>query len=379
MIVVGLMSGTSADGTDAAVVQIKGAPPDLRWKLLHFHTSPHPEWLRRAVLEAADGRTGTVDKVCEVNVRLGEQFAVVALAAIEAAGLRPEQVQLIGSHGQTLWHAPDLGATLQVGEPAVIAERTGITVIGNFRARDMAAGGQGAPLVPFVDVLLLSDPNRARAAQNIGGIGNVTYLPATDNAVGEPFAFDTGPGNVLIDLAAAWATNGEASYDKDGAMAAQGKVDEELLAWLLQDAYLEKEPPKTTGRELYSAAYFQEIVGRGGKLGVAAEDLVATVTAFTARSIARAYRQFLPTMPAEVIVSGGGASNPTLMRMLGEGLAPAKVMTSDGFGLPSDAKEAIAFAILAYETWHGRPSNLPAATGAERAVVLGSFTPGRGR
>jgi anhydro-N-acetylmuramic acid kinase len=312
-----------------------------------------------------------------LNVQLAEQFAAAALAGMAAVGLRPEDVHLIGSHGQTVWHAPDLGATLQLGEAAVLAERTGIPVISNFRARDMAAGGQGAPLVAYVDVLLLTHPDRVRAAQNIGGIGNVTFLPPANQPDVTAFAFDTGPGNVLIDLTTALATDGRQQYDADGALAAQGMVDQALLEWLLAEPYLATRPPKTTGRELFTADLAQQIWQRGLAAGLGGSDIAATVTMFTAQSIAQAYRDFLPLPPIEVVVSGGGGLNHTLLKWLTEAVAPARVLLSDELGLSSEAKEAVAFAILAYESWHGRPGNLPAATGARRPVVLGDLTGGR--
>lgn len=434
MIVVGLMSGTSADGTDAAVVELWGAPPALGWKLLKHVAVPHPPDLRAEIFAAFRPETGTVDRLCRLNFSLGRAFADAALAVIAAAGLRPDQVDLIGSHGQTVWHIPagPDASTLQLGEPAVIAEVTGITTVSNFRTRDMAAGGQGAPLVPYLDQLLFAHPTLARAVQNIGGIANVTHLwpgsasaghaervydststaandqrsisrPAEDtlsDAARRPFAdvsprlacagkpaqgdmydpaviaFDTGPGNMLMDYAAGRATGGAWAYDRDGALAAQGRVDEALLAELLAEPYLKQPPPKTTGRELFGAQFGAGVWARAAAAGLAPCDIVATLTAFTARSIAQAYRDFLPRLPDEVIVSGGGARNPALMVLLRAELPAARVVTSDELGLPGDAKEAVAFAVLAYETWHGRPGNLPAATGARGAVVLGSITPG---
>lgn len=375
MIVVGLMSGTSADGTDVAVVDIDGAPPDLHWQLRHFYEVPHPPVLRQAILQAADAKTGAVDQLCILNVQLGEQFAAAALTGIRAAGLQPEQVQLIGSHGQTVWHAPEAGATLQIGETAVIAERTGIPVIGNFRARDMAAGGQGAPLVAYPDVLLLTHPTKIRAAQNIGGIGNVTFLPPASRPDLTPFAFDTGPGNVLMDYVATWFSNGKKTYDPNGEMAAQGQLDEALLEQLLREPYLQKRPPKTTGRELFSTSFAQQIWQKGMAAGKNPLDMMATLTAFSVQTIVQAYRDFLPLFPEEVIVSGGGAKNGTLMRDLAAALLPARLLPSDDVGIPTDAKEAMAFAILAYESFNGRSGNLPSATGARQPVILGNITP----
>ena len=383
MRIVGLISGTSADGIEAAVVEINGAPPELKWRLLkHLHIV-HSKTLRDEIVACFRPETGSVDRLCALNFAIGEAFARAALRAIESAGLTPSQVDLIGSHGQSLWHIPDgpNASTLQLGEPAVIVERTGITTISNFRTRDMAAGGQGAPLVPLLDVLLLSHPTLTRAAQNIGGIGNVTYLPPTtlpcdagEGRGGGPFAFDTGPGNMLIDYAARRATDGAWTFDRDGTLAAQGRVDDALLTELMTEPFLAQKPPKTTGPELFGAQYGAPVWERAKSRGLRNEDIIATMTAFTAHSIARSYRDFLPTRPDEVIVSGGGALNPVLMQMLRDQLAPARVLTSDDFGLPTEAKEAIAFAVLAYETWYSRPGNVPAATGARHPVILGNIT-----
>ena len=375
MIVIGLMSGTSADGIDAAVVQISGAPPTLKWKLVkHVHMNYAPE-LQSEILACCSPKTGTVDRICALNFAIGETFANAAIQSAQAAGLAMNQIELIGSHGQTIWHIPE-GSTLQVGEPAVIAERTGVTTVSNLRTRDMAAGGQGAPLVPYLDVLVLTHPTQVRAAQNIGGIGNVTFLPPASATNATAFAFDTGPGNMLIDDATRRATNGTQTYDRDGILGARGKIDAILLAELMTHSFLKMKPPKTTGREVYGAHFGGEAWARAKARNVRDEDIVTTMTAFTAESIMQAYRDFLPQMPDEIVVSGGGALNPTLMHMMRERLAPARIITSDEAGLPSEAKEAIAFAIMAYEAIHHRPGNLPAATGAKRAVILGNITPG---
>jgi len=379
MKVLGLMSGTSADGVDAAIVEIVGAPPDLTVELLYFTCVPFEPEVRQQIFALFDPATGTVERICHMNFALGELFAAAALQAIASAGLTPADIALIGSHGQTIYHAVDafspVKSTLQIGEAAVIARRTGITTVADFRVADVAAGGQGAPLVSYVDWLLLRHPQRTRAVQNIGGIANVTFLPASDDSSGV-LAFDTGPGNMLIDYAAGRATDGAWRCDRDGTLAARGQVDERLLAELMVHPYLQLPPPKTTGREQFGVQFGAEVWERAKTLGLRGEDIVATLTAFTAASIADAYRRFLPQILDEVILGGGGASNPTLVRMLREQLAPARLLTHEDLGFSSDAKEAMAFAVLAYEAIHGRPGNLPSCTGAAGRVVLGKIMPG---
>ncbi|MEN9245163.1 MAG: anhydro-N-acetylmuramic acid kinase [Thermostichales cyanobacterium SRBZ-1_bins_19] len=361
MRIVGLMAGTSADGIDVAIVDVFGIPPQLSWQLLHHETIAYEPALRQQILACCRG--GTVAEVCVLHGRLGEAFAAAALAGIHHAGLSPDGIDLIASHGQTVWHQPQDHATLQLGETAVIAERTGIPVIGNFRARDLAAGGQGAPLVAYADALLFRDPERVRAVQNIGGMANVTYLPAPDQPV---IAFDTGPGNVLIDAAVEHLTQGSWTYDEGGALGGQGRVDWDWVAERLRDPYFRQPPPKSTGREYW----------RWERLGLPVSvDSVATVTALTAASIVQAYRDFLPRLPDQVIVSGGGSRNRTLMGHLETMLAPIPVVSSDAVGLPSAAKEAVSFALLAYESYHRRPGTLASATGARHPVILGHLTP----
>jgi N-acetylmuramic acid 6-phosphate etherase len=392
MLVIGLMSGTSVDGIDAALMDLDAAPPHLRWRLVKHTHARYPAEVRSEVFACLRPEVGTVDRLCALNFALGRVFADAALRCIAEAGLRPSEVRLIGSHGQTVWHIPTgtAASTLQLGEPAVIAEITRIATIGNFRARDMAAGGQGAPLVAYVDCLLLSHPTLTRSALNVGGIANFTYLPAgasaftstststsaTSLALGAAFAFDTGPGNMLIDDAVRRATGGAVEFDRDGAIAARGHASDVLFEELMDHPYFAARPPKTTGREVFGTPFGERLWARGLELGLSGEDIVATATMLTAASIAHAHRAFVSRYPDEVIVSGGGARNTTLMRFLAEQLLPARVFPSDDVGMPAEAKEAMAFAVLAHETWHNRASNLPAATGASHPVVLGSLSPG---
>ncbi len=376
MLVVGLMSGTSADGVDAAVVDVNRREGGVQVSTLAAITVPYPAELRADVLAACSPSQGTIDRICRLNALLGEWFARAALAAINAAGLQPSDVDLIASHGQTIYHAVQPGddppSTLQIAEPAVIAERTGRTVVANFRPRDVAAGGQGAPLISYVDYLLFADSRRSRALQNIGGIANVTAIPAGGRP-DDVIAFDTGPGNMIIDALMGFLF--DQPFDRDGRVAAGGKIDRQLLRELLEDPFFARLPPKTTGREQFGVAYAERLLATGRARGLSAADVVATATALTVHSIADAYRRFLPPVD-EVVVSGGGAANPTLVDWLAHELAPAQIRRPEDFGISSDAKEAIGFAILGYETLHGRVGTLPRCTGARHAVVLGTIVPG---
>ncbi len=367
MIVIGLMSGTSVDGIDAAVVEVTGSPPDLSAQLLAFEFVPFEAAQRQRILALFDPQQADPQTVCQMNFVIGEWFAEAALQAIRSSGLPIEEIDMIASHGQTLYHHVGPGvktpSTLQIGESAVICARTGVTTVADFRVADVAVGGQGAPLVSYVDWLLLRHPTKSRAVQNIGGIANVTYLPAGGDA-GATLAFDSGPGNMIIDAVVAWHTGGKQTFDADGRLAARGAIDEELLAELLEHPYLELPVPKTTGREEFGAQFANEVIAKAMARGITGEDAVTTVTGFTAWSIAEAYRTHLPQLPDEIILGGGGAHNPTLIHQLRQALPGISILTHRDLGMNDDAKEALAFAVLGYECWHGRPGNLPSCTRA---------------
>jgi anhydro-N-acetylmuramic acid kinase len=371
-LVVGLMSGTSADGVDAALVEVEGDFVNTRVRLIAFEMLPYPDDLAQAVRRL---RTGTTQQVCEMNFRLGEIFAEAALNAIRIARLSPSDVHLIGSHGQTVYHMPDAAperrSTLQIGEPCIIAERTGIPTVADFRVRDIAAGGFGAPLIPYIDFLLFRHPARVRALQNIGGIANVTVVPHSLDGV---FAFDTGPGNILIDEFVRSMTKTQ-RFDRGGMMARSGKIETGFLNDLLEHPYLKLPPPKTTGREMFGEELVQKLFSATPP--ESQRDMLATITAFTAHSIKDSYDRFVFPQTAidDIILSGGGCRNDYLVELIRSLFKPTPVFTSDDFGVPSDAKEAIGFAILANETISGNPSNVPSATGARRPVVLGKIVP----
>ena len=372
---IGLMSGTSADGVDAVVVRLCAPAEQPEVEQLAFLSAPYPDDLR-ARLHRCFRDEATVSEICELNYQLAARFAEAARQALAAAN-GADETDFIASHGQTVWHHPPGVAgrtsTLQLGQPAVLSARFDCPVVSDFRAADIVAGGEGAPLVPLVDWLLFAHPERNRAVQNIGGIANVTYLPA-GCSVREVIAFDTGPGNALLDLAAARATSGRLRFDEDGRLASQGEVNATALAQLASltevAEYLRRPPPKSTGRELFSSALVEGLESAGCH----GADLLATLTQFTVDGIVAAYDRFLGPVD-EVIVGGGGARNPELMRRLREMLPHSQVLVHEDFGIDGDAKEALAFAVLGYETLRGRAGNLPSATGASRPVILGSVTP----
>ncbi|MGQ9634443.1 MAG: anhydro-N-acetylmuramic acid kinase [Bryobacteraceae bacterium] len=366
MRVAGVMSGTSLDGIDVAIVKIRGH----RFQVESFRTFPYPRRVRQAILNLS-----SIADLARLHFLLGELYAEAVLKTSRECGLRPD---LIACHGQTVYHQGRptvllgrcVSCTLQIGEAAVIAERTGLPVVSDFRPRDLAAGGQGAPLVPYVDYLLFRHERRCRAALNIGGIANVTILGPGARPQ-EVIAFDTGPGNMVIDALVERYTNGRQKFDRGGRLARKGRVDDRLLDRLLSDPYYRLAPPKTAGREQYGAAFVERLL----KEGSSPLDLIATATAFTAAAVALGLERFAPEPVEEVIVSGGGAHNERILDYLRAFLPQARVSVSSEYGIDPDAKEAVAFAILGYQTWRRCPSNLPAATGARRAVVLGKLTP----
>lgn len=386
MKIIGLMSGTSADGIDAALLEIgsnKGLP---KLHLLHFAVFPFPSGLREDILRVADAGSGATSEICRVNVLLGDLFAKAAISVARRAGVPLRDVGLIGSHGQTIAHLPDpkveygvsIRSTLQIGEPSIIAERTGITTVADFRPRDLAAGGEGAPLTPYLHALLFRHPRRDRIVLNLGGIANLTFLPKGRGLRGV-LAFDTGPGNVLIDGLVARLTGGAMGADLDGRIAASGEVDPRLLRWLMAHPYLRRKPPKSTGREEYGPSLIEALLRRAAARDATEENLVATVTAFTAQSVAFHVRRDLPrsVASAELISCGGGADNPMLIKRLQEALPECRLLTADEAGFPGRAIEASAFALLAYLTVHGLPGNLPRITGATHPAILGKIVPGR--
>lgn len=396
--VIGLISGTSVDGIDAALVEVAGATDDLQINLINAATYPYPESLRSQILAVCAGEPLSMEAVAALDDRIAQTFAQAALQI--QAGLPP--ADLIGSHGQTVYHRPPggvhqalpaatLGYSLQLGRGDLIAHLTGITTISNFRAADIAAGGQGAPLVPPIDACLLRHETLDRCVQNIGGIGNVTHLPAkqqrpvpenpaTPTAFPSPSlsvsGWDTGPGNALLDLAVQQLSDGNLTFDQDGAWAAQGKPCQDLVQQWLQQDFFHQSPPKSTGRELFGVAYLEQCLQDAEPFNLSQADLLATLTELTAASIAQSYRCFLPRLPDQVVLCGGGSRNHYLKQRLQVNLGSPLICTADELGLNADFKEAIAFAILAYWRHQGIPGNLPSVTGSTRSVLLGEIHQG---
>jgi len=388
MLVLGLMSGTSADGIDIALARISGAPPRVKAQLLNHTATKFPAQVRAKILRVAEQQAITAGELSQLNFRLGQLFADAAKTACKRFRVALSSVDLIGSHGQTIFHqgVPTryldalTASTLQIGEAAVIAARTGVTTVADFRPADMAVGGQGAPLVPYADYLLYSDRKRGRASLNLGGIANVTVIPAGAERE-KVFAFDTGPANMLIDALVAHYSRGRKKFDDGARMALAGRAIPALLDELMRDPYLKLKPPKSTGREYYGAAYVRRVLALGRRYRAKPHDLIRCVTIFTALSMVDAVNRFVTTKTRldQLIVSGGGARNPLIMGQLAAALPGVEVLPSSRLGVPEEAKEAFAFALLAYETFHHRAGNVFSATGAHGPAVLGKICYGGAR
>jgi anhydro-N-acetylmuramic acid kinase len=408
LLVLGLMSGTSADAIDVALARISGAPPNVSPKLVNRTSINFPKAIRTEILRVAEQQPITAGELGQLNFRLGEVFADAALTACKRFRITAKKIALIGSHGQTIFHqgqpVPYLGSptasTLQIGEPSIIAARTGVTTVADFRPADIALGGQGAPLVPYADYLLYRHPSMGRVSLNLGGIANITVLPAAAKP-SQIFAFDTGPANMLIDALVSHFTHGRQRYDKDATIAQAGRAIPALLDELMKDPYLKIAPPKSTGREYYGRAYLKTLLSLARRHQAKPADTIRAATIFTALSVVDALHRFvLPRHKIhQLIISGGGARNPLILAQLTAALAastqaesltrtqraaphvrnkPAsskiELLSSAQLGVPEDAKEAFAFALMAYETFHRRPANLPSATGARGAAILGKIS-----
>ncbi len=382
---IGLMSGTSVDGIDAVLVEISGCGTNTSVREIDFITVPYPDSVRERLFAIAGGGSsgntgGSTQEISRMNFLLGKLFADASETLCKKAGVPTEKIAFVGSHGHTVYHEPNpvsycgygVSSTLQIGEASVIAERLGCPVVSDFRVRDVAAGGQGAPLVPYTEYLLYSDPGKNIALQNIGGIGNITLIPAGAK-LEDITAFDTGPGNMVIDALMAHFTHGEKTYDDNGNFAAAGSANKELLGWLMENPYFVLRPPKTTGREEYGAAFVAKLISKAEELGLCPADTVRTATAFTAETIAVAIREFAPCKIDRIIAGGGGSKNQVLLQeiSLRTGI---QVLTNEDVGRNSDSKEAVAFAVLANERLRGIENTALGATGAKHRVVMGKIS-----
>ncbi|MCH4192794.1 MAG: anhydro-N-acetylmuramic acid kinase [Butyrivibrio sp.] len=380
-LVIGLMSGTSADGIDAALVKIAGSGVDTQVQIVDYITIPYEDAVRKEVLKIAGGKSVTAGEICEMNVLLGKCYLHACLLLCQKAGVKPENIDLVGSHGQTIWHQPQpadflrysVTSTLQIGDVSPICEAMNTVCVSDFRMRDMAAGGQGAPLVPYTEYFLYRDAKRNIALQNIGGIGNITMIPAGCSA-DEMLAFDTGPGNMLIDAMIFRMTGGRQQYDRNGETAAAHQVDDGLLNWLMQEPYITMKPPKSTGRERYDDRFMDRILQKAKEERISDGNVVASLTAYTAETIAYAVHYDLPCVIDRLIIGGGGSYNKELMRQIRRRLPEMEVVTNEDLGYNGDAKEAVAFAILANETINGMCGNIPSVTGAAHPVILGRIS-----
>lgn len=380
-LVIGLMSGTSADGIDAVLTEISGYGKNIRVKQLDFLFVPFESRMRERIIRIGEGSFGGSAEICRMSNLLGRLYAETCLNLCGKAGIKPEEIDLVGNHGQTVWHMPEgeeylghkVAGTLQIGEDAHIAEALGCPVIGDFRVRDMAAGGLGAPLVPYTEYLIYRRADKTVALQNIGGIGNVTILPKNCE-LEQVSAFDTGPGNMVIDALTTQLTEGRQSYDNGGRLAATGSINKMLLKHLMQDPYLKRKPPKTTGREYFGKKFIMELTDFAAARGISLLDCLATAARFTAESIAAGITDFSPEKPDVLIVGGGGSKNLLLLSHLKDCLPDCQVMTNEEAGYDSDSKEAVAFAVLANEALGGMTNNVPSVTGAAHPVIMGKIS-----
>lgn len=379
-IAIGIMSGTSVDGISTAIARIRGSGTGTSISTIAFETYPFSDAVRTLILDNSGAGRGSVDQICRLNFLLGELYVDAVQAILKKAELRPSDIDFIGSHGQTIHHLPErwtfegksIRSTLQIGDPAVIANRLGILTVGDFRVADVAMGGEGAPLVPYFDFLIFHSDQVSRGLLNLGGIGNITVLPKGCHR-DQVSAFDTGPANMPIDQLMMRFFH--RPYDEDGAVASRGQVSPELLRRLTQHPYIQRTPPKSTGREMFGEAFVQEVADAGTAAGLKPEDLVATVTEFSAFCVGESYRRFIEpkTVLDKLLVSGGGLHNLALMEAIRRQLPGVMVQTSGDQGIDPDAKEALCFAVLANETLAGRTANLPSVTGAVRSVILGKI------
>ncbi len=383
MRVIGLISGTSTDGIDAALVDIKGKGLNSRLKLLAYKTYPYPKGLKERIIELSV--KGKVGEICHINFYLGELFSDAAHRIVKAAGMKMGSVSLIGSHGQTIHHLPEprregrfsVRSTLQIAEPSIIAERTGLTVVADFRPGDIAAGGEGAPLTPYLHYILFNQPRLSNVIVNIGGISNITYIP--DRNFERIAAFDTGPGNMLIDGLIYKLTDGKKGIDKNGGLASRGNLNDYLISHLMSHTFINKRPPKTTGRESFGSIMLNEILKIIKNKNLSQKDALATVTAYTAFSIIHNIKRFILSRGEVngIIVGGGGSRNKTILSLMQKAIGYIPVLTFEDMGYSSKAIEAMAFALFAYETIQNIPSNVPTATGASHPVVMGKIVPGK--
>ncbi len=381
--VIGLMSGTSLDGIDAALVNISQAENGLNIELVDFLNIDYKKEFRQKILKTTALDKSNIKDVAHLNIDLAEKFSEAVFSLLKKSNLTPADVDLVASHGQTIYHNVEDKegiSTLQVGSASFIAERTGITTVYNFRMRDLAAGGEGAPLVPYTDYLIYNSENKNRILQNIGGIANYSYLPA-NGELNDVVGSDNGPGNMIIDNAVETLTNGKMDFDKDGKMAGKGEVSQKLLTEMMRHPFIKKTPPKSTGRADFGKRYTEKIVKKGKKMNLSKNDIITTITSFTALAIIDSYQKYLPTDIDEIIIGGGGSYNPYLLNKIKEYKneklrKDIKVLKQEDLGYSSEAKEAVAFAVLGYQTMKGKSNNVPGATGAQSEVILGEIVPG---